>query len=51
MQRLTVGALESQRLLVPMMLELAPAEREALVVAAAALRRSGSRSRSSAATP
>jgi DNA mismatch repair protein MutL len=31
MQRLTAGALESQRLLVPMVLDLAPAERDALV--------------------
>ena len=35
MERLTAGTLESQRLLVPMMLELAPAEREALVGRAA----------------
>ena len=35
MERLTGGALESQRLLVPMVLELAPAERDALVVRAA----------------
>jgi DNA mismatch repair protein MutL len=31
MQRLTSGTLESQRLLVPLMLELPPAEREALI--------------------
>jgi DNA mismatch repair protein MutL len=31
MERLTVGALESQRLLVPVVLELAPAERDALL--------------------
>jgi DNA mismatch repair protein MutL len=37
MQRLTTGALESQRLLVPMVLELAPAERAALVDRARAL--------------
>jgi DNA mismatch repair protein MutL len=37
MARLTRGALESQRLLVPMILELAPAGRDALVSRAAAL--------------
>ena len=31
MERLTAGALESQRLLVPMLLDLAPAERDALL--------------------
>ena len=37
MERLTRGTLESQRLLVPMILELAPAGRDALVSRAAAL--------------
>jgi DNA mismatch repair protein MutL len=37
MERLTSGPLESQRLLVPMLLELPPAERQALVDRAAAL--------------
>lgn len=37
MERLTRGALESQRLLVPTILELAPAERDALLSRAAAL--------------
>jgi DNA mismatch repair protein MutL len=37
MARLTSGVLESQRLLVPMMLELPPAERQALISRAAAL--------------
>lgn len=37
MERLTSGVLESQRLLVPMVLELAPAEREALLSRAQAL--------------
>ncbi|MGQ0732720.1 MAG: DNA mismatch repair endonuclease MutL [Acidobacteriota bacterium] len=37
MQRLTDGALESQRLLIPMVLELPPAERAALVGRGAAL--------------
>jgi len=41
MQRLTDRPLESQRLLVPIMLELAPAEREALVSRAEALVRFG----------
>jgi DNA mismatch repair protein MutL len=41
MERLTRGTLESQRLLVPMVLELAPAERDALVSRAAALATSG----------
>jgi DNA mismatch repair protein MutL len=37
MERLTGGTLESQRLLVPMVLDLAPAERDALVARGAAL--------------
>ncbi|MCC7177920.1 MAG: DNA mismatch repair endonuclease MutL [Acidobacteria bacterium] len=41
MQRLTERPLESQRLLVPIILELAPAEREALVSRAEALERFG----------
>ena len=41
MQRLTDGALESQRLLVPIMLELPPAERQALVGRTAALEKFG----------
>jgi DNA mismatch repair protein MutL len=41
MERLTAGRLDSQRLLVPMMLELSPAERHALVGRAAALERFG----------
>jgi DNA mismatch repair protein MutL len=41
MERLTSGRLESQRLLVPMVLELAPAERSALLARAAALERFG----------
>jgi DNA mismatch repair protein MutL len=40
-QRLTDGALESQRLLVPIMLELPPAERQALVERSAALEKFG----------
>ena len=51
MERLTAGRLESQRLLTPMLLELSPAQRQALVAARG--RRSsgsGSSSRSSAAT-
>jgi DNA mismatch repair protein MutL len=41
MERLTSGTLESQRLLVPMMLELPPAERHALIERAPALERLG----------
>ena len=41
MERLTSGALESQRLLVPMVIELAAAERDALVARGAALQRFG----------
>jgi len=41
MERLTTGAIESQRLLVPMMLELSPAEREALLTRASTLERFG----------
>jgi len=41
MERLTAGRLESQRLLVPMMLELPPAERQALVGRSEALERFG----------
>jgi DNA mismatch repair protein MutL len=41
MERLTAGRLESQRLLVPMMLELPPAERQALVGRTEALERFG----------
>jgi DNA mismatch repair protein MutL len=41
MERLTSGALESQRLLVPMMVELAPGEREALTARAGELHRLG----------
>jgi DNA mismatch repair protein MutL len=41
MDRLTAGRLESQRLLVPMMLELSPSERQALVARAEALDRFG----------
>jgi DNA mismatch repair protein MutL len=41
MERLTRGALESQRLLVPIVLELPPAGRDALVSRAAALAASG----------
>jgi DNA mismatch repair protein MutL len=41
MQRLTAGALESQRLLVPMVLELPPAAHETLVARAAELARLG----------
>jgi DNA mismatch repair protein MutL len=41
MERLTSGTLESQRLLVPMVLELAPAERGSLLSRASALRRLG----------
>jgi DNA mismatch repair protein MutL len=41
MQRLTTGTLESQRLLVPMMMELPPGERAALVARAAELHRFG----------
>jgi DNA mismatch repair protein MutL len=41
MERLTSGTLESQRMLVPMMVELAPAEREALVARAGELERFG----------
>jgi DNA mismatch repair protein MutL len=41
MQRLTAGPLESQRLLVPMVIELAPAERGALLARTAALGRFG----------
>ncbi len=41
MQRLTSGTLESQRLLVPMVLDLAPAERDALLTRAPALERFG----------
>jgi DNA mismatch repair protein MutL len=41
MQRLTERPLESQRLLVPFVLELPPAEREALVGRSAALQRFG----------
>jgi DNA mismatch repair protein MutL len=41
MQRLTAGRLESQRLLVPMVLELAPAERDALLSRSAALEQFG----------
>jgi DNA mismatch repair protein MutL len=41
MDRLTAGRLESQRLLVPMMLELSPPERQALVARAEALDRFG----------
>ena len=41
MQRLMAGTLESQRLLVPMMIELAPGEREALVARASELERFG----------
>ena len=51
MERLTAGRLESQRLLTPILLDLSPAQRQAL--AAASRRRSsgsGWRSRSSAAT-
>jgi DNA mismatch repair protein MutL len=41
MQRLTSGSLESQRMLVPMMVELAPAEREALLARSGELVRFG----------
>ena len=41
MQRLSAGRLESQRLLVPIVLELAPAERAALLARAPALERFG----------
>jgi DNA mismatch repair protein MutL len=41
MERLTAGRLESQRLLVPMMLELSPAERQALIGRTEALERFG----------
>jgi DNA mismatch repair protein MutL len=41
MQRLASGRLESQRLLVPMVLELAPAERDALLARTAALEQFG----------
>jgi DNA mismatch repair protein MutL len=41
MQRLTAGRLDSQRLLVPMVLELAPAERDALLSRTAALEQFG----------
>ncbi len=41
MERLTAGRLESQRLLVPMMLELSVAEREGLIGRAEALERFG----------
>jgi DNA mismatch repair protein MutL len=41
MERLTSGSLESQRMLVPMMVELAPAEREALIARARELERFG----------
>jgi DNA mismatch repair protein MutL len=41
MERLTAGTLESQRMLVPMVIELAPGEREALVVRAQELARLG----------
>ncbi len=41
MQRLTSGALESQRLLVPMMLDLAPGERDTLVARRSELQRFG----------
>jgi DNA mismatch repair protein MutL len=41
MERLTDGALESQRLLVPMVLDLAPGERSALMTRAEQLRRLG----------
>jgi DNA mismatch repair protein MutL len=41
MQRLTTGTLESQRLLVPMMMELPPGERAALIARAAELQRFG----------
>jgi DNA mismatch repair protein MutL len=41
MERLTSGTLESQRMLVPMMVELAPAEREALVARTSELQRFG----------
>ena len=41
MERLTAGTLESQRLLVPMMIELAPGERDALVGRTADLQRFG----------
>ena len=41
MQRLTSGSLESQRMLVPMMVELAPAERDALLARSGELVRFG----------
>jgi DNA mismatch repair protein MutL len=41
MERLTAGRLESQRVLVPMMLELSPAERQALIGRTDALARFG----------
>jgi DNA mismatch repair protein MutL len=41
MERLTAGTLESQRMLVPRVIELAPGEREALVVRAQELARLG----------
>jgi DNA mismatch repair protein MutL len=41
MERLTGGALESQRLLVPMVLDLAPGERGALIARASELQRLG----------
>jgi DNA mismatch repair protein MutL len=41
MERLTAGRLESQRLLAPILLELSPAQREALAVHAATLERFG----------
>lgn len=41
MERLTSGSLESQRMLVPMMVELAPAEREALLARGGELGRLG----------
>ena len=50
MERLTTESLESQRLLVPMVLELPAAERDALVSKPKRWRGSGSRSKSSAAT-
>ena len=41
MERLTSGTLESQRMLVPMMVELAPAERDALLARGGELQRFG----------
>jgi hypothetical protein len=49
MERLTTGRFESQRLLVPMVLDLAPSACQALVNRIAELERFGSNSKASAA--